>query len=172
VAIETRQRRRRSAFTLVELLIVLAILLTIGGIVVVNLLPKKGEADISATQAQIDQFVNALDFFQLDMKRYPTTEEGLAALWSKDALEDEEEAASWKGPYLKDRTDKDLWGSEWIYRAPSEIREGAPFDIISIGPDKEEDTEDDIDNHFRARNEEGEFDDEGFDFGAEDEFSE
>lgn len=146
--------RARRAFTLIELLIVIAILLAIGGLVVVNLLPKKKEADINLMRAQIDQFDASLKYFKLDMTRHPTEEEGLRALWRRDAIEDEEDAQRWKGPYLDNLKPRDTWGSEWIYRQPSEI-EGLAYDIISLGPDKEQDTADDITNHDRLRDEEG-----------------
>lgn len=147
-------RRARRAFTLIELLIVIAILLAIGGLVVVNLLPKKEEADINLMQAQIDQFDASLKYFKLAMNRYPTEDEGLRALWSRDAIEDEEEAQRWNGPHLENPNPRDTWGSEWIYRQPSEI-EGLAYDIISLGPDKEQDTADDITNHDRLRDDEG-----------------
>jgi general secretion pathway protein G len=143
------------AFTLIELLIVIAILLALGGLVVVNLIPKQKEADVNLARAQIDMLVKAMDYFMLDMKRYPTQEEGLAALWIKDPIEDEEEAKRWKGPYVQGPLGKDTWGSEWAYRNPSD-EEGLPYDIVSAGPDKEEGTEDDITNHDRLRDEEGE----------------
>jgi general secretion pathway protein G len=154
--------RRRRAFSLIELLIVIAILLALGGLVVVNLLPAKDQADIDLTKSQLDQFKQAIDLYKLHMKRVPTEEEGLAVLWSRDALEDEEDEANWQGPYLEVPSPNDTWGNEWIYRAPSELREGAEYDIISMGPDGEEDTEDDINNHHRFMTEEGEID-EAFD---------
>ncbi len=159
-AVRTRRRRSgRRAFTLIELLIVIAILLAIGGLVVVNLIPKKGEADINLTRVQIDQFESAIKFFKLAMNRYPNEDEGLRALWSYDAIEDEQEQQRWTGPYLETPTPRDIWGTEWEYHEPSEELESLPYDIISWGPDKEEDTEDDITNHDRLRDEEGELPD-------------
>ena len=72
-----RRGRTRRGLTLIELLIVIAILLAIGGLVVVNVMPRKAEADVDLTRVQIDSFENALKQFQLHMKRLPTTEEGL-----------------------------------------------------------------------------------------------
>ena len=158
----------RRAFTLIELLIVIAILLAIGGLVVVNLLPAKDQADVDLTTTQVDQFDNALSMFKLHMGRFPTEDEALTALWSKDAIEDEEEAANWKGPYLENPSPRDRWGSEWIYRFPGEIRGESFYDIISLGPDKEEDTDDDITNHDRFRDEEGEIAEEFEDFTTSD----
>jgi general secretion pathway protein G len=156
--------RSRRAFTLIELLIVIAILLAIGGLVVVNLLPKREQADVDLTKLQIRSFESAIEQFQLDMKRVPTEDEGLAVLWNKDMLEDEDEAAGWRGPYLKDPVPTDTWGTAWVYRYPGEIRDEEHFDIVSAGPDREEDTEDDINNHYAALDEDGELR-EDFDLG-------
>lgn len=142
-----RPRRTRRAFTLLELLIVIGILLAIGGIVLVNVLGASDKADKDLVQVEIRGFEQALERFKLDVKRWPSEEEGIAVLWSRDRLENEDDRAKWAGPYLKEPKEKDTWGSEWIYRAPSTIREGAAYDIISFGPDREEGTEDDITNH-------------------------
>lgn len=143
-----RDRAGRRAFTLIELLIVIAILLALGGVVLVNLIPKQQESEIKLTQVQIDQLDKALKLFKVDMKRYPAEEEGLTALWSKDSIQDEDEAQRWAGPYLETPSTKDTWGSEWIYRSPSET-EGFEYDIVSLGPDRQEETDDDITNHDR-----------------------
>ena len=162
------QRRRtkivRRGFTLIELLIVIAILLAIGGLVVVNLIPRGEQAKADLQLVQFDQVDGALKQFRLDLNRWPTEEEGLAALWDKEAIEDEEDFNRWRGPYMEDKLLKDQWGNELIYRYPGEIRSESFYDIISPGPDKEEDTEDDITNHDRVRDEEGEISEDFGDF--------
>lgn len=162
-----REARLSRGFTLIEVLIVIAIVLAIGGLVAVNLIPKKDEADKDLVKAQMDQLSTALKLFKLDMKRYPTEEEGLAALWSRDAIEDEDEAANWKTPYLENPLARDTWGTEWIYRYPSEERGEGHYDLISAGPDKEEGTEDDITLLDRFRDAEGELDESFDDFDAD-----
>ena len=92
---------RRAGFTLIELLIVIAIILAIGGLVLVNTLRASDRADTQLTQVQIQAFDRALEQFQVDMKRLPTEDEGIAVLWNKDLVEDDTEAAKWAGPYLK-----------------------------------------------------------------------
>ena len=154
--------RARRAFSLIELLIVIGILLAIGGLVVVNLLPARDKADVDLTRVQIDQFDAALKRFNLDLRRWPTEDEGLKALTTASSLEEEEDQAKWTGPYLEKPPLKDKWGSDWIYRNPSQIVEGLPYDVVSPGPDKEEDTDDDIHNHLRMMDTEGELD-EAFD---------
>ena len=161
----------RRGFTLIELLIVIAILLAIGGLVVVNLIPRGEQAKADLQLVQFDQVDGALKQFRLDLNRWPTEEEGLAALWDRDAMEDEEDFDRWRGPYMEDKLLKDQWGNELVYRYPGEIRSESFYDIISPGPDKEEDTEDDITNHDRQRDPEGEIAEEFEDFtpaGAED----
>ena len=150
-----RGDRGRRAFTLIELLIVIAIVLAMGGLVVINLMPKKDQADIDLTRVQIDTLETAMKLFRLDMKRWPTEDEGLAALWSEDAVEDEDDLERWKGPYTEIPVPTDTWNEDWIYREPSET-EGFHYDIVSLGPDKEEGTEDDITNLDRMLDSEGE----------------
>jgi len=133
---------RRRAFTILELLIVIAILLAIGALVVVNVMGSQEKADKRLTLVQLQAFQRALDAFKVDMKRYPTSEEGLRVLWTSEGLEDSDKSR-WGGPYLTDAKPLDTWGSAWIYKNPAET-EGVEFDIISIGPDKQEGSEDDI----------------------------
>ena len=158
---------RRAGFTLIELLIVIAIILAIGGLVLVNTLRASGRADTQLTQAQIQAFDRALEQFQVDMKRLPTQDEGIVVLWNKDLLEDDTEASKWAGPYLKKPSPTDQWGTEWIYRNPSEI-EGIAYEIVSAGPDKEEDTDDDIGSADGLLDENGDAMDDFSDFSGSD----
>ena len=164
--IRARTRRRR-AFTLIELLIVIAILLAIGGLVVVNLIPRGEQAKADLQRVQFDLIGSAMKQFRLDLDRWPSEEEGLEVLWRQDALEDEEDQQRWRGPYLEDPILEDRWGTELEYRFPGEIRGESYYDLISFGPDGEEGTEDDITNHDRIRDEEGEIPEEFGDFGTE-----
>jgi general secretion pathway protein G len=143
-------------FTLFEILIVIAILLAIGGLVVVNLWPAKSQADIDLQRIQFDAVDSAMERFKLNMMRYPTEEEGLAALWSKDAIQNDDERANWRGPYLKDPITKDKWNHDLVYHFPGQLRGEQYYDLISLGPDGQEGTQDDITNHDRHKNAEGE----------------
>jgi general secretion pathway protein G len=133
--------------TLIEVLIVIAILVAIGGLLVVNLMPRKEAADIDLQRADFKTIDNALRLFKLDIGRYPTEEEGLAALQSKDALENEDDAVRWKAAYLELATFKDKWNHDIVYRNPSEEFGEGQYDLVSFGPDGEEGTDDDITNH-------------------------
>ncbi len=152
-------------FTLIELLIVIAILLAIGGLVVVNLIPRGEQAKADIQRVQLQLIVSALKQFRLDMDRWPSEEEGLEVLWIRERVEDDEDIQRWRGPYLEDPIVQDRWGNDLIYRYPGEIRGETFYDLISIGPDKEEDTEDDITNHDKYRGEDGEMP-EDVDFGS------
>jgi general secretion pathway protein G len=112
---------RRGGFTLIEVLIVIAILLAIGGLVVVNLLPAKDKADIDLQRVQFDLIGRAMDQFKLDMKRYPNEEEGLRALSSKNALTNEDDQVSWRGPYLQDPVVNDKWNRPLAYQFPGPV---------------------------------------------------
>ncbi|MEY4117289.1 MAG: type secretion system protein GspG [Planctomycetota bacterium] len=142
-----RTKPRRRGFTILELLIVIGILLAIGSLVAVNVLGASEKADLKLARAQLQAFESAIEQFRVEMKRWPTEEEGLAVLWSKDALANDDDKAKYGGPYLKEPKPKDTWGNVWVFRVPSTILEGQPYDIVSNGPDGQEGTEDDISNH-------------------------
>ena len=142
-----RAQPRRRGFTILELLIVIGILLAIGSLVAVNVLGASEKADLKLARAQLQAFESAIEQFRVEMKRWPTEEEGLTVLWSKEALSTDEDKAKYGGPYLKEPKPKDAWGNPWVFRAPSTIIDGANFDIVSNGPDGQEGTEDDISNH-------------------------
>lgn len=159
----------RRGFTLVELLIVLAILVLLASLVGPRLLGSKQKADINAVKAQIGMFQSALERYSLDMNRFPATEEGLSALISKpgaegnatasassesdvapsdsaaDSAESTEGGGTWDGPYLKSETvPLDPWGKAYSYEYPPTHNKINIPDIWSFGPDGQENTEDDI----------------------------
>jgi general secretion pathway protein G len=78
-------------------------------------------------RAQIESFGQALDQFRLDVGRYPTTEQGLAALNTAPA-----NLTQWRGPYLKREAPVDPWGTPYQYRSPGQHGE---YDLLSLGAD-------------------------------------
>ena len=141
-----KNRMRRGGFTLIEVMIVVAIILALAGIVAITLFRQKDDATASLAKVDLRTINKAMELFRLDFDRWPTEEEGVAVLWNKEVLDPEADVAKWK-EYLAEPLPKDRWGTDWGYRAESEHenREGK-FDLWSNGPDKQEGTEDDIKN--------------------------
>ncbi len=126
-----RAQRRRAGFTLVEMLVVLAIISSIVGLVGPRVLNYLSESKVKTAQIQMENLASALDLFYLDAGRYPSTEEGLTALVQRPAG-----VSSWSGPYLKTASvPKDPWGHAYLYRAPGQT---SPYDIGSLGPEGRE----------------------------------
>jgi general secretion pathway protein G len=135
-------RRVRPGFTIIEVMIVIAIILALSGLVGFALLGRRDDAKLKLAEVDMNNIKSAIKVFRLDFDRVPSEEEGLAVLWSKAAIQSEEDQAKWKG-YLESPLPNDRWGTPWGYRAESQTREGG-YDLWSYGPDKEDGSEDDI----------------------------
>jgi general secretion pathway protein G len=130
-------------FTLLEVMIVIVIILAIMAVVTVNLMGGKKRADAGLAQVQLTSIRDALNHFYLEFNRYPTEEEGLAVLWNKSVLS-EEDQAKWR-MFTAEPIPKDPWGSPWGFRTvPAEEGQDSSFEIWSYGPDKQDGTTDDI----------------------------
>lgn len=124
-----KRKQARAGFTLVELLVVLVILMVIGTIAVQNFGGEEDKAKVKATKASFTSLENALERFKLDVGRYPSEEEGLAALYTApDGVED------WAGKYItKSRSLRDAWDHDYVYVIPGP--DGEPYEIKSLGAD-------------------------------------
>lgn len=131
---------RRSAFTLIELLLVLVILGILAAIVVPKFSGRTEQARNTAAQSQISTFGTALDSFEVDTGRYPTGKGGLLDLVQQPA-----NAPGWKGPYLKSDIPKDPWGNDYVYECPGKHNPSS-YDLMSMGPDGRIGGDDDIAN--------------------------
>jgi general secretion pathway protein G len=126
-----RKNRKRSqaGVTLIEMLVVVAIIGLFLAIVAPNMFKNADKARITATRDQIRSFMTALGSYKLDTGIFPTTEQGLAALRGKPS----EEVNGWNGPYMPQEIPKDPWGHDYLYKYPGE--HGDEPDIISLGAD-------------------------------------
>ncbi|MBL8763999.1 MAG: type II secretion system major pseudopilin GspG [Phycisphaerae bacterium] len=140
---KTQRRRLAPAFTLLEVMIVIVIILAIMGFVAVNVMGSRDTATKRLAEIQLKTIKQAMEQFNLDFNRYPTDEEGIKILWDKAGLDAETDAKAWRA-YMAEPVPKDNWGSEWYYRQQGEKCPAGKFDLMSNGPDKQFGTEDDI----------------------------
>ncbi len=121
-------KQNERGFTLLELLVVLAILGLLAAFVAPQVLKYLGRAKSDSAHIQIQNIAGTLDLFRLDVGRYPTSAEGLAAL-----VERPTGLASWNGPYVKDKgVPNDPWGRPYIYKFPGDHGD---YDLYSLGAD-------------------------------------
>ncbi|MBN1557265.1 MAG: type II secretion system major pseudopilin GspG [Lentisphaerae bacterium] len=128
---KTEDRYRRGGFTLIEVLLVVAILGILAAVVVVNVGGRREQAMVEATRTSISALSGAVDLYEVDTGRYPT---GLESLVQDDG------APNWSGPYIKGGLQGDPWGTAFAYKKRAE----GGYEIRSAGPDMAMGTEDDI----------------------------
>ena len=122
-----RLARPARGFTLLELLVVVAIIGLLVGFVAPRYFGQIGKSEVNAAKAQIDALEKALDQYRLDTGRYPSNETGLNALVQRPQNE-----PKWGGPYLRKDVPLDPWGKPYAYRIPGEKGD---FDVVSYGKD-------------------------------------
>jgi len=132
--------RDESGMTLIEIMVVVAIIAGITGLIAVNVVGRRDKANIDLTKTQIYSIMNALDQYKLDNHRYPSSDQGLDALVEKPSS-GKIPAFYPKGGYIK-KAPKDAWGNEFEYAMPG--THGNTVEIWSLGPDGEEETGDEI----------------------------
>ena len=119
--------RPRSGFTLLEMLVVLVIVGLLSAYVAPRFFAQVGRSEIKVAKAQIEAFGKALDQYRLDVGRYPTTEQGLAALVAAP-----DQSGRWQGPYLSKAVPLDPWGNRYGYFSPGKQGE---YEIFAYGRD-------------------------------------
>ncbi|HEX2971945.1 MAG TPA: type II secretion system major pseudopilin GspG [Tepidisphaeraceae bacterium] len=129
----------RSGFTLIELLLVMVILAVLAAIVVPKFTNRSEQARITAAKTDIANLEVALDAFEIDTGRNPTSDEQLTALIAQPP-----NCLNWRGPYIKRGVPSDPWGNPYVYRYPGQHNVNG-YDLYSLGADGREGN-DDIDN--------------------------
>lgn len=118
-----RVKTDQCGFTLIEILIVVAIIGLIAALIGPNLMGRLESSKEEIAKAQVEMLSSAVQSFMLDLKRFPNTLDELVN--SPDPL--------WRGPYLsKQRLPKDPWGRDYQYKCPGDH---GPFDLYSLGPE-------------------------------------
>ncbi len=121
--------KRHKGFTLIEILVVMAIIGMLAVMVAPNLFNQRAGAMQDAARSQISALEAALDTYRLDMGDYPDSLQGL--------VENESGRAAWNGPYLRRDVPLDPWGNEYVYDV-----DGRSFTLVSYGADGERGGED------------------------------
>ncbi|WP_019614782.1 type II secretion system major pseudopilin GspG [Psychromonas ossibalaenae] len=132
---------KQKGFTLLEIMVVIVILGVLASMVVPNLMGNKDKADRQKVVSDIIALENALDMYKLDNGSYPSTDQGLEALVSEPSGSPEPRNYREDG-YIK-RLPEDPWGNEYVLNSPGEH---SKIDVLSVGPDGEEGSDDDIGN--------------------------
>lgn len=123
----TKSCRHAQGFTLLELLVVVAIIGLLAAFVGPRLFGNVSKSEITTAKAQIEAFSRALESYRLDTGKFPDTAQGLQALITQP-----EGISRWNGPYLQKEVPLDPWGQPYVYKRPGTNRD---FDIVSYGQD-------------------------------------
>lgn len=125
-------RNVRSAFTLIELLLVMVILVVLAAVVVPRFAGRSEQARVTAATTDVNNIDNAIEAFETDTGRYPSNDEGVGALVNAPP-----NVQNWHGPYIKKGVPVDPWGNAYVYRQPG-THNTSGFDLFSMGPDGRE----------------------------------
>ena len=130
-----RDRGRRGGFTLIEMLVIIAIIAVLAAVVAPEVFRNVGDANAGAARQQIELIGTALDSYRLDNHTYPTTEQGLSALRVEPTTG--ERPRRWRGPYLRRAIPNDPWDRPYVYQSPGR-HDPRGYDLYSLGRDGRE----------------------------------
>ncbi len=117
--------------TLIEVLVVIVVISILATFVAPSLFRHVDDAKVAAAKTQIESLATALDAYRLDNGRYPTTQQGVAALWQRPSIDP---PANWTSPYLRKPVPDDPWGRPYVYVSPGAVNPSA-YDLLSYGAD-------------------------------------
>ena len=128
------RRRGRFGFTLIEILVVIVVIAVLASLVAPNIFKNVGQAKQTTARAQIETISAALKSYRLDVNTYPSSQQGLDALWSLPTVDP---PPMWRGPYTEKAIPMDPWGHPFFYQFPGVQNPlGANgFDLVSYGAD-------------------------------------
>jgi general secretion pathway protein G len=135
-------KQSEAGFSLVELMVVVFIMGLLATLIIINVAPVGEQSRVNKARADISAVESALEMYSLDMRNYPSSDLGLAAL--QTAPNSIDTSTYRPGGYIK-RLRVDPWGNDYQYALPGE-RSGGRYDVFSLGPDGQANTEDDIGN--------------------------
>jgi general secretion pathway protein G len=118
-------------FTLIEVLVVIVVIAILATVVAPSLFRNVGDARVATARTQIESFGTALDAYRLDNGSYPSTQQGLNALWERPTVAP---PANWKSPYLRKAVPADPWGHPYVYLSPGKVNPQS-YDLLSYGAD-------------------------------------
>jgi len=128
VQVIPRGKTAHSGFTLIEIMVVVAIIAILGATVVPLIMDRPNEARVVRAKNDIASYASALELYRLDNFNYPSTEQGLEALVTKPG--GDPEPVNWSSSGYVKKVSKDPWGRDYLYQS-----EGAEFEIVSLGSD-------------------------------------
>ena len=126
------RRRATPGFTLIELVVVIAIIATLAAVVAPSIFRNVGDAKTTAAKSQLELLSLALSAYRLDCDAFPTTEQGLEALRTAPTVG--ELPNNWRGPYLSRLVPLDPWGRAYTFVSPGRVNPSS-FDLYSLGRD-------------------------------------
>ena len=139
--------KRRKGFTLIEIMVVIAIIALLTGMVVFSVSKVRAKSRIAKAEADIASLETAAVMYQVDMGNYPGNDTLIA-----DLTDPTGKPSGWRGPYVRIKEEnieggalKDPWGNGYVYANPG-VHNTSSFDIYSLGPDGTAGTGDDITN--------------------------
>ena len=132
------RRRANAGFSIMELLLVLVILAVLTGIVTMKFGGLSGKSKVTAAETELENLKTSLDRYEMTVGDYPTTSEGLDALYERPSSVDEED---WE-QIMEDDDFSDPWNNPWQYRKVDE--DNRSYELYSYGPDGREGGDDDI----------------------------